>query len=75
MAMLQKLVLYVLFFLIPGTMLLVFGGRMIDSNARSYPWAYPRLVKLLSLLLLYFIGVLLIIAGLLDFVLGYSPTW
>ena len=73
--MLQKLLLYLVFFLIPGTVCIYFGRRMVDYNAKSYPRVYSPRMKLFSLLLLYFIGLLLIVWGLFDFVLGCSPTW
>ncbi len=74
-AMPQKLVHYVLFFFIPGTLSLVFGRRMIDSNARSYPWAYPPVMRLVFLLLAYFTGMLLIVGGFLVVVLGNPFAW
>ncbi len=68
--MLNDIVGFLVFFLLPGLVLLVFGRKMVEYNARSYPRVYGRIGKPLTLLICYLVGLFWISLG---FTTGILP--
>jgi len=60
--------IFLVFFLTPGLLMLIFARRMVEYNARSYPRAYGPLTRIITLVMCYIIGVVWIGGGIIYLV-------
>jgi len=68
--MVRDIVIFLVFFLTPGFLMLVFARRMVAYNARSYPRVYGPVTRTITLVMCYIIGVVWIGGGVL-YLLGW----
>ena len=61
--MIKDILVFLIFFLTPSLLMLVFARRMVEYNARSYPRVYGQLTRTITLVMCYVIGVIWIVGG------------
>jgi hypothetical protein len=61
--MIKDILVFLIFFLTPSLLMLVFARRMVEYNARSYPRVYGPLTRTITLVMCYVIGVIWIVGG------------
>lgn len=61
----RDVVIFLVVFLVPGSLILIFARKMVEYNRRSYPRIYGRIGSVLALIMFYLGGLVWLAAGIL----------
>lgn len=61
----RDVVVFLVIFLVPGSLILIFARKMVEYNQRSYPRIYGRIGSVLALIMFYLGGLVWLAAGIL----------
>ncbi len=65
----QQIVFFLIMFLLPGLIIIVFSRKIVEYNARHYPRIYGPRGRKIILWGLYVAGIYWIVRGFIDFIL------